>query len=64
MMAARGTKGYKLIGCDYRIVENPLVEFCEGGDWHVDVALRGLFNHTPKLLRALFEHVRKLELQL
>ena len=63
-MVARAAKGCKIIGCGCRIVENPLIEFCEGGDWHVDVALRGLFYHTPKLLRALFEHVRKLKLQL
>ena len=64
MMAARRTEGCELIGWDGRIVENSLIEFCEGGNRHVNVALRGLFNHTPELLWALFEHVRKLKLQL
>jgi hypothetical protein len=54
MMVARGTEGCKYIGSDGSIVEDPLVEFYEVGDWHVDVALRSLFYHVPKLLRALF----------
>jgi hypothetical protein len=64
MIAARGTEGCKYIGSDGCIVEDPLVKFYEGGDWHVDVELRGLFYHVPKLLRALFEHVRQFKLQL
>ena len=64
MMAAGGSEGCEPIRCDVRIVENPFVEFCEGGNRHGNVALSGLFNHTPELLWALFEHVRKLKLQL
>jgi hypothetical protein len=63
MMVARAAKGCKLIRRDGFIVKDPLIEFCEGGGWHVDVALRSLFYHTPKLLRTLLEHVRKLKLQ-
>ncbi len=64
MMMARGSEGCELIRCDDLIVENPFIEFCESGHRHGNVAVFSLFQHIPKLFRALFEHVRKFKLQL
>ncbi len=62
MVAVRGIEGSKLIRWDCCILKNLFIELYEGGSWHINVALCGLFYHTPKLLRALFEHVWKFEL--